>query len=690
MAKKNKKKYTQNSVISESASFVWRREYSWVLLAGIVVLGAVLRLTNLGYLSLWGDELNHVYGAQSLINNGSPDLPSGQPYTYAYAFTWLVSLMDRLAGSSEYSNRLVAVVFGLLSIFATYFTATFYFKDRRVGLIAALLMAVLPWYIIRSRIVRMYTMFQFLYLVFAYLFYRGFEKKGTDTTEDESLSWWHGLRLNIWYLAGAAAVLYFAFTIQSFAFEAAPSIFIYCLVSLIVLIKRHGFVAVKTGKYALVVYVSVAGLIAAPFMFGRLAHVPFEALMPSWDFFIKRVTEEPFWALKRYFVDTLYHLHPLVWIIGLIGFIGVWVRPRKSYMYVTALFLTPFLIQSLIFNNPGAVKAQYLFFAFPFFLMLCAYGYVVISDFISKKINRLDHDSARHWITASLVIVTVMVPLKQAFSFVQQKKHGDINDRSTEQYANWREACQFVQNRAQKGEVVLTTQPWSVQYYLGRVDYYVRMGFNDKLMLREEYKTEENFRGNPNSPLWPIRDLYSGTPMLRDYNSLVWMLDRNPRGWLVGCHKLFNPAFVDKRALTFINKNMKRVYVDKDRSIVVYYWNFNGSSAPLYRVTSLASYTHSMTLPDPRRLRGKVRLQIDVEGLSAAESMAIRFNGVAELAWQKVDDSNRQVIEVVIPTTLLRAGKNTVDFVGTIGEDGYTIYHIGMTFKQGAIDYTIF
>ena len=149
---------------------------SLILLVVFVVIGASLRLINLDQPSFWVEEVKHVYSAKSFLENGEFALPSGLEYNRAQPFTFLVAVSFKLFGINEFSARLPSAIFGTLSILLVFFVGKGLFNER-VGLIAALFLTFLPWEIGWSRVCRMYTMFQFLFLWGIYVFYKGFEKE---------------------------------------------------------------------------------------------------------------------------------------------------------------------------------------------------------------------------------------------------------------------------------------------------------------------------------------------------------------------------------------------------------------------------------------------------------------------------------------------------------------------------------
>ncbi len=133
----------------------------WLWICTVVVLltvAAALRLGRLGALSLWGDEGLQALAVQSILTDGFPHIGNrlylrGIPTLYAEALAAI------FFGLSEFSLRLPSVLAGLATMVVTYCLGAS-LVNRRVGLVAAILVALSTWEIEFSRFARMYAVFQ--------------------------------------------------------------------------------------------------------------------------------------------------------------------------------------------------------------------------------------------------------------------------------------------------------------------------------------------------------------------------------------------------------------------------------------------------------------------------------------------------------------------------------------------------
>ena len=154
----------------------WNRKKIIPIILGILVLGGCLRLFQLGEKSLWTDELVTIANAGSIIDiqsflahTRSDDLPKFYSLLFKY---WIV------LGTSEFTMRMLSVIFGCLLIPTTYALGRLFF-DTKTSLCAALLTAVSPLLLIYDREIRMYSLFALLSSLSTYSFIRSLREERT-------------------------------------------------------------------------------------------------------------------------------------------------------------------------------------------------------------------------------------------------------------------------------------------------------------------------------------------------------------------------------------------------------------------------------------------------------------------------------------------------------------------------------
>src|SRR2546426_7811569 len=131
-----------------------RRREVWVL-AGITALAAILRFSTLSVQSYWHDE---AVTAARILHPGLGAMlhavarsESAPPLYYVLAWVW-----SKHFGTGEAGLRSLSAVFGTLTVPVAYALGA-RLASKRVGLIAAALVAVSPWMVWESPEARAYA-----------------------------------------------------------------------------------------------------------------------------------------------------------------------------------------------------------------------------------------------------------------------------------------------------------------------------------------------------------------------------------------------------------------------------------------------------------------------------------------------------------------------------------------------------
>ncbi|RKY36518.1 MAG: hypothetical protein DRP78_03400 [Candidatus Omnitrophota bacterium] len=135
---------------------------TWIL-ASIIVLGAFLRIYNLGAESLWYDEVGSIDQATRSL----PVLFS--KFHLSPLYFVLLKYWMRLFGASEFVLRLPSVLFGVGALFLIYKIGQMLFNTR-VGLLSSLILAISPFHLFYCQEARHYSLFIFLTLLSNFFF----------------------------------------------------------------------------------------------------------------------------------------------------------------------------------------------------------------------------------------------------------------------------------------------------------------------------------------------------------------------------------------------------------------------------------------------------------------------------------------------------------------------------------------
>ncbi len=180
-----------------------------------MVLALGLRFYRLEAQSLWYDEGFSVYLARmdlaEITQRTAADI---QPPLYYY----LLHFWIQLFGDTESAVRSLSLVFGVTTVPLLYAIAGQLFRRRRVGLLAALLIAVSPLHLWYSQETRMYTLLTFLCLLSSYLLLRIAQRSVYPAPPEETRIAEELLLWAAFTLTSVAAVYthYFAFFILAF------------------------------------------------------------------------------------------------------------------------------------------------------------------------------------------------------------------------------------------------------------------------------------------------------------------------------------------------------------------------------------------------------------------------------------------------------------------------------------------
>jgi len=354
---------------------------SYTLIA-ILFSSAILRLYNLTAISLWHDEsfsaLLIRYPLGEMIQRIALDVHP--PLYYLLLRAW-----DFILGDSLFSLRLFSAFFGILTVYFAYLFTKAAFKNERLALISALLIAINPFQIQYSVEARMYTLGTFLIVFSSWLLVKAMESKQSK--------WW------LAYGIGAALALY---THYYLIFSvAAQAIFILVLVwndyrSNLAAGIRNPITILKTDK-------NLRGAVLA-----YLA--AFVAFLPWIGIFLKQLgqVEANYWIPKMdiYSIpNTIWRLFGgsnvnisnngninnamLVIILLLFATIIILVYKREPNQYkhlVISSFLIPFILAIGLSFQRSLYLDRYFVFAGLFYLIIFAILFCSIKNTLRQNI----------------------------------------------------------------------------------------------------------------------------------------------------------------------------------------------------------------------------------------------------------------------------------------------------------------
>ena len=138
-----------------------------LILLAIIILGAILRIYDLGAESLWYDEASSVHGSSqglATVIEGSGERHNTPPLYFTLLHFWIL-----LFGTGEAAIRSLSAIFGIVSIFLMYKVGSELFSQK-AGLISSFILSISYFHIFYSQETRGYSLLLMLTLLSFYLF----------------------------------------------------------------------------------------------------------------------------------------------------------------------------------------------------------------------------------------------------------------------------------------------------------------------------------------------------------------------------------------------------------------------------------------------------------------------------------------------------------------------------------------
>ncbi len=540
-----------------------RTRGSAVLLAFILVMGAYFRVVDSADVGLGFNETMHVYAAKAVMESKGPVLPSGKVYDRGALFTYTVAGSFKVFGVSLLSARLPSIVFGMFSVLLVFIIGKGFFGTA-AGIIAALLMAAMPFQIAWARACRMYAMYQFFFLLSFYVFYRGFEPVASSggnpgrPSAEKSLQWG-------WLVLSAVSILV-AFHLQPLAVALGAAILVYLFLMLVITFSTYGFGSAIRSRYfwfSLLMAVPLLATIALPQLSAKLES--------AYRF-------APAWAVRKG-VSPLYYARFLtgpslfpVAVLAALGTLQVLSRLNRPGFYTLIAFGLPFAFHSVLAN---AQSYRYIYDIFPLLLLLAAYA---MTNILAAEVRMLqDHLSANpRWInvvkTRRLMLAipllgVVFIPFAFAFNDAVHIAKGRMAPLGGEFNAQWEDACRFVNEHWENGDILVASIPLAAEFHGCKpVDYSLDNGEIDQFRKIKG----DRFQRHP----------FADAKTIIDLQDLQSVLSSHPRGWMVLDKGRFHSGNTPSDIREYIVMHLQEQKTEANDTIRVFRWDADWASTP--------------------------------------------------------------------------------------------------------------
>lgn len=393
-------------------------KWQWLLLLLATAVAAALRLHDLGTWSLWIDEA-HTWRDATMPLGGENGFLRSDRALYPLTFLAVRALLSLgWIGPDEYSLRLPFAVVGILTVPLLALCGR-----RLVGVhaavLAACLLAVNPWHVFWSQNARGYVLVVCLAAVACN---RAHAYATTLRTRD--------------LVATMVAIGIAALSHPTGAMLAAG-------LAAFLLLRR----VERLHRRFVLWFVLVSVLVAVVLPWAVKNWSPFQGFLTSKD--------DP--SLLHLLQTTAFYFRPLALLATGAGLVFAWRwLGRDKALLLGCLAVVPFYVLLVIGGQIAKVTARYAICTLPVLTWLAALACTRIGALAAGSTMRRRTRTFAAGLALPLLLVAEQVPLAIGYYGSQ---HG--------QRARWREACDFVRQRA-KGTAlrVLTVNEPTVLYYL--------------------------------------------------------------------------------------------------------------------------------------------------------------------------------------------------------------------------------
>jgi hypothetical protein len=459
--------------------YLLRSKYTYILIL-LFIIGFLIRHHNLTVTDLQIDEYNHLRHAITLRNTGRIN------YTRSFFLTHVISILYGISENSSltdymYWARLPSVIIGSLSIIPIYFLA----KDpyKWVGIIVAILWTISPWAISLSRMSRGYIFYLTIIVISTTLTYYVLEKL---------LNYKRKNLLKILFASFTIFLsVYYALIVDSLSTMKVilPILSAGYFVFLVINIKEIFNKITKKQNLLLILVISHS--LAFLFLWGyfaRTRHADISSLEPNWVWLTYFYNPNPSFHWWSNFIPAYTPI-----ILTFIGAIGAYTKKDKRFFFFFGTFLLTSLSYVLFFNR--YTRDRYIFYIYPFFVVLIAYGIYYLFYFR----NYFNKNKILKYLYTALAIIFLLLSfnIKNTFESVSEKEH-----------YYFQEILAFLEDKVDEDDVFISYFRHGFRIEFGNSVY--RYNYKDPDM---EEKVEEIVRQNPQGFLVLT---YSG---VEDWNS---------------------------------------------------------------------------------------------------------------------------------------------------------------------------
>jgi hypothetical protein len=385
------------------------------LVTGICVAGALLRVWQIGRFGFNSDEA--VYAGQGAAIAGVPELGDIFPIFRAHPllFQLLVGLLYR-AGISDLTPRLLSVAFAIGTVAVVFALGKLLF-GRSVGIVAALLVAVMPYHVVVSRQALLDGPMAFFATCTLYLLAR------YVVTERAGTLYASAAAMGLTVLTKESGILYLSAAYAFFALTAT----------------------VRVPLRRIVVALAILAVVILPFPLSLLLGGGAET---GKAYLVWQLFREPNHPWQFYMLEVPGAVGPLVVLAAVL-----WLREVRASWSWRETLLVSWILAPLLFFQLWPVKGYQYPLPIVAPLAVLASAYLVAALDRARGGNRWNH--GRAWGALAIVVVTLAVT---SWGLVGQQSTGELL-AGTGGVPGGRETGEWIDKQTPEGSVLMTVGP---------------------------------------------------------------------------------------------------------------------------------------------------------------------------------------------------------------------------------------
>jgi hypothetical protein len=478
------------------------RLWPLLVLSVLMLAGLSFRFVYARTISLHVDEFISLLAIRGVLRHGYPLLPSGTLYEQGLLFSYAEALLFRVFGFSASVGRALSVVLGVTTIGLVYYVGSRLFS-RHVGVVAAAIVALSPEAIAWGARVRMYALLQLVVLLTVWFLWRGGTEQG-----DARYRW-----LAILCYLGAL-----------FTHPVSVLLLVPLLLSLTLLRGVRGVLRLTSIPELLV---PLLGILATLLLKALGQPGQLESIAESRPYLAPSLNLAEAWPpVAPFFLGAGRTPVTVLAALGLAAVLALLLSARVRAFATLAqrdllapLFLYTVLggtiLEMIFLVGPTWRDARYLFMVEPLLFLTASWFAVFCLNWACRTLRgrmagswqgRLS-ERRLAWLATSLLVVGVCLALFPAAqtALAQQEWGYDL-------------AFEYLAQRYQEGDAVMTIVPYACDLYLPHCDYYASG------RAYEEYVFDKDGE---------LIDRWIGAPLLSSASQLESVLKENSRTWLV-------------------------------------------------------------------------------------------------------------------------------------------------------------